>query len=92
MTKDEIQSGMLVQFRNGDMYMVVESQGMLLLVSDKYISYLWEYKKHLKHRSERSLDIVKVFSHPISNEYMLIRENWNSTPVVWDRSTGYSRI
>lgn len=61
MKKSDLKSGMVVRFREGDMYFVSEVYGELICIGEDYWNPLRNHNEDLTHTLYKSLDIVEVF-------------------------------
>ena len=90
MTSGDLKSGMIVELRNRDRYIVLSSPGCVLgvnvehgwcitLLGDKSIN---EYNPNLTHITSKQKDVIKVFQVPIVNFTSIMHEN---SRTIWER-------
>jgi len=81
--KQGLKTGMLVQFRNGDVFMVIND----ILVSDGDWVSLGCFNEDLNSNSFNYFDIMKVSK--VLNGYLLMPKNWNkerlNKNLLWER-------
>ncbi|MEN8122942.1 MAG: hypothetical protein ABFS35_21560 [Bacteroidota bacterium] len=70
MNKTKLKTGMLVKFRRGDIFMVINN---MLVAEDKH-NPINDYNLDMTHRSHKEIDIVAV-SH-VLEDCFLIPQNW----------------
>ena len=83
MKKQDLKTGMLLQFRNGDVYMFINDT----FVSNEGWTSLDNFEKDLNYVYNDELDIMKVSK--VLEGYRLIPENWNektlNNNLLWER-------
>ena len=90
MTSEDLKSGMIVELRNGDRYIVlvnpscaigvnVEHERCITLFGNKFIN---EYNPNLTHITNKRKDVIKVFQVPTVNFTSLMYEN---SRTIWER-------
>lgn len=83
MKKSELKSGMVVRFREGDMYLVVEVNGEYVCVGKDGWNRLKYYKEDLRNDLFESLDIVEVYD-PQPSYFGSMISSANRKP-IWKR-------
>jgi len=83
MKKQDLKTGMLVQFRNGNVFMVIND----ILVRDEGWTSLGYFDEDLNSNSCNDFDIMKVST--VFNGYLLMPKNWNkeilNKNLLWER-------
>ena len=89
MTKSELQTGMIVELRNGNTYIImlnhcgtVKTDILAGMAEDKTITHRWasldNYYEDLTHQNIKDLDIVRVYSTRV---YQINRKK----DLIWER-------
>ena len=82
-TKDDLKSGMVVEFRSGKKYMMVDYNGRLFGVGTA--TYFDDNKNEdLTSPVRREWDIMKVYE--ATEEYQLPINRWDDMQLIWERS------
>jgi hypothetical protein len=74
MKKSDLVSGMWVELRNGEKYLVLSKEGIIL--SEKSWEHLNNFREDLKNKKYSSLDIIKVYNSNTS-----LKPGW----LIWER-------
>lgn len=82
-TKDDLQVNDIVTTREGNMYMVYESNGKLFAIREQGYLAFDKYNNDLTSKQGAGFDIVKV-QRP-DEAYQLIKTEWLDTLVIWER-------
>ena len=82
-TKDDLRVNDIVTTREGNMYMVYESNGKLFAIREQGYLAFDKYNNDLTSKQGAGFDIVKV-QRP-DEAYQLIKTEWLDTLVIWER-------
>lgn len=84
MKKSDLKSGMVVEVRNGDRYLLIEDSGEIFLLGYDGFNYMHSYEEDLTMISNPDYDIVRVWSSfPAGFKYLAALDP--ECAVVWTR-------
>ena len=81
--RELLQSGRIVELRNGDIGVIIQThKGLLISVEDYWINCK-NYDPDLNYASNQDCSIMRI--HEIAYEYQILRGDLEGAPVVWER-------
>ena len=80
MKKNELKSGMVVEYRDGDKRLVIDND----LIGDDGHLTLTNYNDYLKNGLFSDLDIIKVYKYKSPCPFNALLEN-NNLDIIWER-------
>lgn len=81
MKKSDLKSGMIVELKDGNRYVVMKNTSCGSVLWGKGIKELSEYTPELKHKKCKNHDIIKIFDME-SNSALVKKANYR---LLWDR-------
>jgi len=81
--RELLQSGRIVELRNGDMGVLIQThKGMLVNFIDSY-SVASHWDNDLKNIHGKKYDIVRI--REINGDYQILRKHFKEAPIIWER-------
>lgn len=81
MKKSDLQSGMIVQLRNGSKMMIIKRKNSILAFNENEWLDLNDYSHSLLYEDDNTLDIIKIYE--AFDEYRIIPKFWNEAKLIW---------
>lgn len=83
MRKSDLRSGMILELRNGQLGILIQTRLGLLIQFDNSWDSLEDYNLDLTAKIDRDCDVFKV--KQINSETFIIRKNLNRAKTIWNR-------
>lgn len=86
-TKNDLQLGMVVEYRKGEKRIVLEFNSQFYLSGDTEFGELSSFNDDLSNKFYKSLDIIKVYkiTKPSSLSHLMNNENNSDLELIWER-------